>query len=94
MPIGFFFSYGQPFVTHELNIQKGDSIYLFTDGYADQFGGPFEKKFRYNQFIELIEKASGIPSMEEQHHLIASTMENWLAGYEQLDDMLIIGIRF
>jgi len=94
MPIGFFFEHEQPFTEKEIKVSKGDSIFMFTDGYPDQFGGSFEKKFRYNQFRDLLEKAASCPTMEEQLELIQKTMNEWIEGYEQLDDMLILGIRF
>jgi serine phosphatase RsbU (regulator of sigma subunit) len=94
MPIGYFFQYEQPFTKTEFQISKGDSIYLFTDGYADQFGGPYEKKFRYNQFKELLANATSAPSMAEVHQLVKTTMEEWIEGYEQIDDMLVMGVRF
>jgi serine phosphatase RsbU (regulator of sigma subunit) len=92
MPIGYFFEYDQPFTRREYPILENDMIYLFTDGYPDQFGGPYEKKFRYSQFRELIEKASVLP-IQEQKILIQSTMEDWIEGYEQIDDILVMGIR-
>lgn len=92
MPIGFFFEYDQPFNRIDYQAQDDDIIYLFSDGYPDQFGGPYEKKFRYNQFRELIEKAFPLP-MEEQQSLIKTTMDNWMEGYEQIDDMLVVGVK-
>lgn len=94
LPIGYFFAYDRPFTKQEIHVGKGDNIYMFTDGYADQFGGPFGKKFRYAQFRELIEKTALIATMGEQQELIKSTMDSWIHGYEQIDDMLIMGIRF
>jgi CheY-like chemotaxis protein len=94
MPIGYFFQYNQPFSYTEISITKEDTIYLFTDGYADQFGGPFEKKFRYAQFKDLIEKAASLPTMDKQLELINKTMDEWIHGVEQIDDMLIMGFRF
>ncbi|HEX3007993.1 MAG TPA: SpoIIE family protein phosphatase, partial [Bacteroidales bacterium] len=94
MPIGFFFDHYHSFTKSEIEIAKGDSIYLFTDGYPDQFGGPLGKKFRYQQFREMFEKASALPSMGEQHELVKDTMDQWIGDHEQIDDMLIVGIRF
>jgi serine phosphatase RsbU (regulator of sigma subunit) len=94
MPIGFYFNDELPFTSTKIQIAKGDTIYLFTDGYADQFGGPREKKFRYSQFQELLTEAADLQSMEEQYELIKNTMDEWIDGYEQVDDMLILGIRF
>lgn len=94
MPIGFYFDNEQPFTNHTIQVSKGDMVYLFTDGYPDQIGGPLEKKFRYKQFQELLTTAAALQSMQEQHELIKNTMDDWMYGLEQVDDMLILGIQF
>jgi serine phosphatase RsbU (regulator of sigma subunit) len=94
MPIGFFFEEEIPFTKQEFQISKDDTFYLFSDGYPDQFGGPFEKKFRYNQFRDLLLVASSYTSMDQQLDLIRNTIEDWMEGYEQIDDMLVMGFRF
>lgn len=94
MPIGFYFENNKSFIKTEIQLSKGDTIYLFSDGYPDQFGGPYEKKFRYNQFRELIENAAALSSMESQLELIQRTMDEWIQGFEQLDDMLVLGVKF
>ncbi|MGP8214420.1 MAG: tetratricopeptide repeat protein [Bacteroidia bacterium] len=81
-----------PFNTHDLNLQKGDILYLFTDGYADQFGGPKGKKFKYKQLQELL-LANASKPMEEQKNALEATLEAWKGGLEQVDDILVIGIR-
>src|ERR1700739_1596774 len=81
-----------PFSTHNLNLQKGDTLYLFTDGYADQFGGPKGKKFKYKQMQEKLLAISHQP-MAEQKSILDKTIEDWKGGLEQVDDVLIIGIR-
>ena len=73
-------------------MQKGDILYLFTDGYADQFGGPKGKKFKYKQFQELL-LANAPKPMEEQGKLLDETIEAWKGSLEQVDDVLVIGIR-
>jgi tetratricopeptide (TPR) repeat protein len=80
------------FITHNLKLQKGDTLYLFTDGYPDQFGGPRGKKFKYAQFNEKL-KAISDKSMEEQKNILEQTFEAWKGNLEQVDDVLIIGIR-
>ena len=82
----------KPFTTHILNLQKGDIIYLFTDGYADQFGGTKEKKFKSKQLQELL-LANAAKPMEEQKAVLEETLNNWKGNLEQIDDILIIGIR-
>jgi len=82
----------EPFNTHKLNLQKGDTLYLFTDGYADQFGGPKGKKFKYKQMEELL-LANASKPMDEQKDVLENTLEKWKGTLEQVDDILIIGIR-
>ena len=70
-----------PFNTHNLNLQKGDTLYLFTDGYADQFGGPKEKKFKYKQMEELL-VTNAAKSMEEQKSILENTFNEWKGNLE------------
>lgn len=80
-----------PFTTHSLELNKGDQLYLFTDGYADQFGGEKGKKFKYQQLKEKL-LANAHRSMEEQKEILNTTIEDWKGNLEQVDDILIIGI--
>lgn len=80
------------FTNHVIPLQKGDSIYLFTDGYADQFGGPYGKKFKYKKFQELLTDIQD-NTMEEQEKILNYHHEQWKGGLEQVDDILVIGIR-
>ncbi len=90
-PIGLFDN-PKPFTTHLLQLEKNDMLYLFTDGYADQFGGPKGKKFKYKQFEEiLIRNASREPS--EQLSILKEKFVNWKAQLDQVDDVCVIGIR-
>ena len=82
----------KPFNTHSLNLQKGDTLYLFTDGYADQFGGPKGKKFKYKQLQEKLLAISNHP-LAEQKQMLEATLNDWKGSLEQVDDVLIIGIR-
>ena len=81
-----------PFNTRLINIQKGDTFYLFTDGYADQFGGPKGKKFKYRQLQDLL-LANSNYSMEKQKSELEKRLSEWKGGLEQVDDILVIGIR-
>jgi serine phosphatase RsbU (regulator of sigma subunit) len=81
-----------PFTSHSLPLEPGDAIYLFSDGYADQFGGPKGKKFMYNAFKNLLCEISDKP-MPEQAELLEKTMSEWQGSYDKIDDMVIIGIR-
>jgi tetratricopeptide (TPR) repeat protein len=80
------------FTNHSLQLQKNDSIYLFTDGYADQFGGEKGKKFKYKQLQELI-LAHTDKHPESQKKELDSAIENWRRDLEQVDDILVIGIK-
>jgi PAS domain S-box-containing protein len=80
------------FVNHEINIKPGDVFYIFTDGFADQFGGPREKKFKQRQFVELLLENFDTP-MHNQENLLRKTILDWQGNNEQVDDMLVIGFR-
>lgn len=80
------------FTNHTLEIKKGDTIYVFTDGYADQFGGPKGKKFKYAQFKQLLLSIQN-KSMERQKEILDKTMAEWKGTLEQIDDILVIGVR-
>lgn len=92
-PIGAFVGEElQQFTNHEWQLKAGDTIYLFTDGFADQFGGPKGKKFKYKQLQQLLLDNCAL-SLSEQKQLLSRTFKQWKGEQEQLDDVLIIGIR-
>jgi len=80
------------FTTHSLKIQEGESIYLFTDGYADQFGGPKGKKFKYKAFQETLLQTASLPANDIKVKL-EETFDEWKGSLEQVDDVCVIGIR-
>jgi serine phosphatase RsbU (regulator of sigma subunit) len=80
------------FTNHEIQMYSGDMIYLFSDGYADQFGGPQGKKFKYNQLREVLESISG-HELSDQETKLKSAFNNWKGSLEQVDDVLILGVR-
>jgi serine phosphatase RsbU (regulator of sigma subunit) len=80
------------FTNHCFRLEKGDCIYLFTDGYADQFGGPAGKKFKYKQFHELLTDIHAYP-MKEQIQILDARHDAWRGALEQVDDILVIGFR-
>jgi ligand-binding sensor domain-containing protein/serine phosphatase RsbU (regulator of sigma subunit) len=82
----------QLFTNHEWELQAGDMIYIFTDGFADQFGGPKGKKFKYKSFQELLLQIHQKP-MQEQRSILETTNAEWQGDLEQVDDILIIGIK-
>ncbi len=81
-----------PFTTHNLQLSKADTLFLFTDGYADQFGGPKGKKFKYKQFEDLLVASHKLP-LNEQCSLISKDLNDWKGVLEQVDDICVIGIR-
>lgn len=81
------------FTNHEIQLQKGDTVYIFSDGYCDQFGGPAGKKFKASALRSLLLSSQHL-SMAEQHVLLDKTIEDWRGHHEQVDDILIIGTRY
>jgi serine phosphatase RsbU (regulator of sigma subunit) len=92
MPVGININYDKPFTTHEIKLQRGDTLYMFTDGYADQFGGLKGKKFRYKYFKELLIGING-SSLQKQKDIIKQTFYKWKGEHEQVDDVLIMGVK-
>jgi len=82
----------QRFAKVDIEIREGDSLYLFSDGYADQFGGPENKKFMYRRFEELLLDINSQP-MEVQKELMRKRLFEWMGTNDQVDDILVIGIR-
>lgn len=91
-PIGIYSGEALNYTRHDTELKKGDAIYLFTDGFPDQFGGEKGKKFKYKQLQELLLSHHQLP-MREQKELLARTYEEWRGQLEQVDDILVIGIR-
>lgn len=81
----------KPYTNHEINLQKGDSIYIFTDGYPDQFGGENNKKFKTANFKKLLLTITD-KKMEEQKRIIDKAFEDWKEDFEQIDDVCVIGV--
>ncbi len=71
---------------------KGDTVYLYTDGYADQFGGSNGKKFKSKSLNNLLQELAQ-KSISEQTAIIQSTFENWKGNLEQIDDVCVVGIK-
>lgn len=92
MPIGIY-PKEREFDGQQFPIKPGDILYLFTDGYSDQFGGPSFRKFMMKNFKELLVSISNKP-LEEQHEILNNTMDEWKNDNHQNDDILVIGVRF
>jgi serine phosphatase RsbU (regulator of sigma subunit) len=73
-------------------LQKNDSIYLFSDGYVDQLGGPLRKTFRARKFRKLLLDIHEKP-MSDQKTILTETLDAWQGDVEQIDDILVLGIR-
>ncbi|MFZ5552091.1 MAG: tetratricopeptide repeat protein [Bacteroidota bacterium] len=92
MPVGYSGVELKPYTNHSVKMEQGDSFYIFTDGYADQFGGKDNKKFKYKQFKDLLVTINS-KSMQSQKEILNEKIENWKGTNEQTDDILVIGIR-
>ncbi|MES2764138.1 MAG: tetratricopeptide repeat protein [Bacteroidota bacterium] len=91
-PVGIFGSDLKPFKQYSVDLKKEDVIYTFTDGYADQFGGPKGKKFKYKQLKELLLSIQD-KNLPEQEEIVKQQFTNWKGNLEQVDDVCLIGIR-
>lgn len=91
-PIGAFIGEKTNFDNHTIQLQKGDQIFVFSDGYADQFGGPNGKKFMVGNFRKLLAKIAPLDS-ESQKIQLNQTLIEWQGGQEQVDDVLVIGVK-
>ena len=92
IPIGGFELTDTAFTDHHIEIQQGDMIYIFSDGYPDQFGGEKGKKFMYGKFRALLSSISHLP-MPEQRDALQESLLAWKGPREQVDDILVIGVR-
>jgi sigma-B regulation protein RsbU (phosphoserine phosphatase) len=92
-PIGVFEgSKTQGFKNNVIDLIEGDCLYLSSDGYADQFGGPDNKKFMFRKFEELLLEINSLP-MENQKEILHDRLYNWMGVNDQVDDILVIGIK-
>jgi len=90
-PVGKFEPSNQ-FTNHEIKVNSGDIIYIFSDGYADQFGGEKGKKFKAANFKRLLLSIQN-ESMERQREITNEAFESWKGSIEQVDDVCVIGVR-
>ena len=92
-PVGGAHVYNKKFSNHAYDLNKGDILYIFSDGYADQFGGDKGKKFMVKRFQQLLLEINQLP-MKAQGDFLDKSMQNWMNGEEQVDDILVIGVKF
>jgi serine phosphatase RsbU (regulator of sigma subunit)/Flp pilus assembly protein TadD len=90
-PIGYYPN-PKPFTNHTIQLQKGDSIYIYSDGYADQFGGEKGKKLTYKRLENLLIEKSALP-LKEQKVLLKKAFIDWKGSLEQVDDVCMVGVR-
>jgi serine phosphatase RsbU (regulator of sigma subunit) len=93
MPVGIGSELEKPFTNHHLDLREGDMLYLFTDGFVDQFGGVKGKKFKYQPFRELLTETSPLP-VQEQKMKLERVFDAWKGNLKQLDDVSIFGFRY
>lgn len=92
MPIGIHLAHEMPFTNHIFPVASGDMIYMYSDGYADQFGGQLQKKFNSVRFRELLLQIHQEP-LDVQKNMLDNTFENWKGDKPQIDDILVTGIK-
>lgn len=90
--IGISLANSAPFINHTIKLEKGDCFYIFSDGYADQKGGPDNQKFFYHPFRQLLLDIHH-QNMEVQERKLEQVIYDWKGDREQIDDMLVIGVR-
>ena len=93
MPVGVNAIEEDSFTNHTLQLISDDMIYIFSDGYADQFGGERNKKFKYGPFKKLLTENAGL-DLSLQKQKLYSAFYDWKEDTEQVDDVLVMGIKF
>jgi len=92
MPVGIHINFNKPFTNHLIEIKSNDQIYLFSDGYADQFGGESGKKFRYKRFQDVLLEIHQL-QMYKQKEMLEKVFIDWLGTLDQVDDVLVFGFK-
>ena len=92
-PVGYYLGKDIPFTKEEVALEKGDMLYIFSDGSTDQFGGSRGKKYSTRRYKELLIKISSL-GCDEQRKAIHEELTSWMGEEEQIDDVCIMGVRF
>ena len=92
MPIGIFIKEDEPFTNNLIQTQSGDMLYLYSDGFQDQFGGADKRKFLPKNLKELLLEISVLP-LEDQKNKLDAAFSQWKANLSQVDDVLVMGIK-
>jgi serine phosphatase RsbU (regulator of sigma subunit) len=90
-PVGRY-EHEKPFSCQEIDLIKGDTVYIFSDGYADQFGGLKNKKFKSTQLKRLLLSIQD-KNLDQQKEILSKEFDKWRGNYEQMDDVCIMGVR-
>ena len=93
MPIGIYHVEKEHFTNHEIKLKSGDNFYIFSDGYVDQFGGPAQTKFKSSNLKKLLNEVQDKP-MNAQRQILEERFYKWKGNLDQLDDIIMIGIKF
>jgi serine phosphatase RsbU (regulator of sigma subunit) len=91
-PVGEYHGEMKNFTEQSVDLEPGDMVYLFSDGYADQFGGPSGKKMKYRALRDILLESASL-SCSEQSALLHKKFDEWKGNLEQVDDVIITGIR-
>ena len=92
MPLGYYQSEDVSFVNHDIQLDKGDSFYMFSDGFIDQKGGEEGKKFLSKNFKNLLLENHD-RAMHDQKGILEKTLSDWMGDNSQIDDILVVGVR-
>jgi serine phosphatase RsbU (regulator of sigma subunit) len=92
MPIGAYVKQNIPFKRTEIQLQPGDTFYMFSDGYVDQFGGPDGRKYMKKNFKDYLLSIHHLP-FNEQKEILRKEMNSWMEGHEQIDDQIVLGVK-
>jgi len=92
MPIGIHMTAEESFTNNDIELKKDDHIYMFSDGYMDQFGGPRRRKFLAKRFKQLLIDIHDLP-LAKQKQFLKQTLIDWQGEIRQVDDILVIGIK-
>ena len=93
MPVSYYVEVERPYSSHIVTIEPGDTVYIFSDGYPDQFGGQGGKKLKYKPLKELLLSVQG-ESLYIQKQLLEKHFKEWKGSLDQIDDVIFIGVRF
>jgi len=92
MPIGIYYGEKDTFTNYEIDVNEGDTVYIFTDGFADQFGGPKATKYMKYNLKSLLAEIINLP-MHQQRIMLENEFQKWKGSLGQIDDVTIMGIR-